>query len=73
MVSNTLLIGALVVSNQLTVPAEGQFWTSDGTSANAARLGTVAVGFAFHLEGLREEGASIPKPSSQVEYVEVAA
>lgn len=28
---------------------------------------------AFHLEGLREEGASIPKPSSQVEYVEVAA
>jgi predicted RNase H-like HicB family nuclease len=28
---------------------------------------------AFHLEGLREEGASVPKPSSQVEYVEVAA
>jgi predicted RNase H-like HicB family nuclease len=27
----------------------------------------------FHLEGLREDGASIPKPSSQVEYVEVAA
>jgi predicted RNase H-like HicB family nuclease len=27
----------------------------------------------FHLEGLREEGATIPKPSSQVEYVEAAA
>ncbi|MCC7263414.1 MAG: type II toxin-antitoxin system HicB family antitoxin [Candidatus Latescibacteria bacterium] len=27
----------------------------------------------FHLEGLREDGASIPQPSSQVDYVEVAA
>jgi predicted RNase H-like HicB family nuclease len=27
----------------------------------------------FHLEGLRREGAPIPKPSSHVEYVEVAA
>jgi large repetitive protein len=43
-VSNTLLIGALVASNQTTAPPEGQFWTSDGTSANTARLGTVAVG-----------------------------
>jgi predicted RNase H-like HicB family nuclease len=33
----------------------------------------IREGIAFHLEGLREEGASIPKPSSQVEYVEVAA
>ena len=27
----------------------------------------------FHLEGLREDGAPIPAPSSRVEYVEVAA
>jgi predicted RNase H-like HicB family nuclease len=27
----------------------------------------------FHLEGLREDGAPIPPPSSEVEYVEVAA
>lgn len=27
----------------------------------------------FHLDGLREDGAEIPQPSSQVEYVEIAA
>jgi predicted RNase H-like HicB family nuclease len=27
----------------------------------------------FHLEGLRQDGSEIPQPSSQVEYVEVAA
>jgi predicted RNase H-like HicB family nuclease len=27
----------------------------------------------FHLDGLREDGAPIPPPSSKVEYVEVAA
>ena len=27
----------------------------------------------FHLDGMREDGLSIPQPSSQVEYVEVAA
>ena len=27
----------------------------------------------FHLDGLREDGAPIPQPSSCVEYVEVAA
>lgn len=27
----------------------------------------------FHLEGLREDGVPPPTPSSQVEYVEVAA
>ena len=25
----------------------------------------------FHLEGMREDGAPIPKPTSRVEYVEV--
>jgi predicted RNase H-like HicB family nuclease len=28
---------------------------------------------AFHLQGMREDGFAIPVPSSQVEYVEVAA
>lgn len=27
----------------------------------------------FHLKGLREDGSPIPRPSSTVEYVEVAA
>jgi len=28
---------------------------------------------AFHLEGLREDGMSVPPPSSHVEYVDIAA
>ena len=28
---------------------------------------------AFHLDGLREDGAPIPPPLSRVDYVEVAA
>jgi predicted RNase H-like HicB family nuclease len=27
----------------------------------------------FHIEGLREDGSLIPSPSSQVEYIEIAA
>jgi predicted RNase H-like HicB family nuclease len=27
----------------------------------------------FHLEGLKEDGLSIPPPSSQVEYVDIPA
>jgi predicted RNase H-like HicB family nuclease len=27
----------------------------------------------FHVEGLREDGQSVPPPSSRVEYIEVAA
>lgn len=27
----------------------------------------------FHIDGLREDGSSIPLPSSQVEYIEIAA
>jgi predicted RNase H-like HicB family nuclease len=26
----------------------------------------------FHFTGLREDGVSVPQPSSQVEYIEVA-
>ncbi len=28
---------------------------------------------AFHIEGLREDGDLVPPPSSQVEYIEIAA
>ncbi len=28
---------------------------------------------AFHLDGLREDGLPLPMPSSQVDYVEIAA
>jgi predicted RNase H-like HicB family nuclease len=27
----------------------------------------------FHLEGMREDGVPVPRPSSRVEYVDVAA
>jgi predicted RNase H-like HicB family nuclease len=27
----------------------------------------------FHLDGLREDGMPVPRPSSRVEYIEVAA
>ena len=27
----------------------------------------------FHIEGLREDGSLVPSPSSQVEYIEIAA
>jgi predicted RNase H-like HicB family nuclease len=27
----------------------------------------------FHIDGLREDGTPIPLPSSQVEYIEIAA
>ncbi len=27
----------------------------------------------FHLEGMREDGLPAPQPSSQVEYIEIAA
>ena len=28
---------------------------------------------AFHLDGMREDGLAIPAPTSQVEYVDIAA
>jgi predicted RNase H-like HicB family nuclease len=33
----------------------------------------ISEAIKFHLDGLREDGAPIPPPSSRVEYVEVAA
>lgn len=39
------------------------------TKEEALRLIREAI--EFHLEGLREEGAAVPEPSSSSEYVEV--
>ena len=41
------------------------------TAEEAERQRREAI--AFHLAGLREEGLPIPEPTSQVDYVEVAA
>ena len=35
--------------------------------------GAIREAIEFHLEGLRADGIPIPRPSSRVEYVEVAA
>lgn len=36
-------------------------------------LRLIQEAIAFHIEGLREDGASVPPPSSSVELIEVAA
>ena len=44
------------------------------TGATLAETETaIREAIEFHLDGLREDGAPIPAPSSRVEYVEVAA
>lgn len=41
------------------------------TKEEAIRLIQEAI--EFHIEGLKEEGETVPPPSSSVEFVEVAA
>lgn len=42
------------------------------TGASVAEVESeMQAAITFHLEGLREDGAEIPEPSSQVEYLEV--
>jgi predicted RNase H-like HicB family nuclease len=61
--------------------AAGNFsaWVPDlpGCVATGATLAEVEAeirqAIAFHLEGLREDGLSVPLPSSRVEYVEVSS
>ena len=44
------------------------------TGAALAEAGdAIREAIAFHLDGLREDGLPIPAPSSNVDYVEVAA
>lgn len=48
-----------------------------GCVATGATVGEVEQGIreaiALHLAGLRDDGQSIPQPSSAVEYVDIAA
>ena len=44
---------------------------TDGTVEEVEQQIREAI--AFHLEGLREDGTPLPPPSSQVEYVDIAA
>ena len=44
------------------------------TGATPAEVeGHIREAIEFHLQGLREDGAPIPPPSSTVEYVDIAA
>jgi predicted RNase H-like HicB family nuclease len=44
-----------------------------GTLNSILKQAAIREAIAFHLDGLREDGAPIPPPSSKIEYVEVAA
>ena len=44
------------------------------TGGNVAEVESeIREAISFHLDGLREDGLEIPEPSSQVEYVDIAA
>ena len=44
------------------------------TGATVAEVESeIREAIAVHIEGMREDGCTIPEPSSQVEYVEVMA
>jgi len=42
-----------------------------GPSAERA-LANIKKAIGFHIEGLKKEGLPVPRPSSKVEYIEVA-
>lgn len=44
------------------------------TGATVAEVeAEIREAIAFHLDGMREDGLAVPVPSSQVEYVDIAA
>ena len=44
------------------------------TGATVAEVeAEIRLAITFHIEGLREDGVSVPLPSRHVEYVEIAA
>jgi len=44
------------------------------TGATVAEVeAEIREAISFHLDGMREDGLPVPPPSSQVEYVEIAA
>ena len=44
------------------------------TGASIEEVGVeIREAIEFHIDGLREDGSVVPPPSSQVEYIEIAA
>ena len=44
------------------------------TGSTVAEVETeIREAISFHLEGMRDDGMPVPEPSSQVEYIDVAA
>lgn len=44
------------------------------TGATVAEVeAEIREAIAFHIEGMREDGLAIPAPTSQVEYIDLAA
>jgi predicted RNase H-like HicB family nuclease len=44
------------------------------TGANIQQVeAEIRDAIVFHIDGMREDGSSIPLPSSQVEYIDIAA
>ena len=43
-----------------------------GTSIQQVEV-EIREAIEFHIDGLREDGSPVPIPSSQVEYIEIAA
>ena len=44
------------------------------TGSTVAEVGyDILEAISFHLEGMREDGVPVPEPSSQVEYIDIAA
>ena len=46
-----------------------RLWTSNGNSNNDNDK-PIQEAIEFHLEGLQEDGESIPQPNSSIEYIE---
>lgn len=42
-------------------------------SSEAEVAAEIRMAIGFHLDGMREDGIVIPRPSSRVEYVDIAA
>jgi hypothetical protein len=61
-------LGAVIGSSSIRLNQVGSLWR-----VNRVPIWKAAIreAIAFHLDGMREDGAPVPPPSSGVEYVEV--
>jgi predicted RNase H-like HicB family nuclease len=79
--ANTRQSPAIQASNVVIEPANDNFsaYVPDlpGCIATGATLEeteqAIREAIEFHIEGLREDGAPVPPPTSRVDYIEVAA